>query len=429
MTFDLKLIDTEGIFLNKKFTNGCQVLMEKLPWFLSTSIGIWIKVGSKYESKTERGMSHLIEHLLFRGSKNRSAQEITDYIELVGGEINACTERELTCYSVKVLHDDVLRGIELLYDLVTNPLFNEEHIAKEKEIVLREVEEHEEDYHSCVHDLLIENMISGPLGYPIYGDKTTLNIINKKQIEHFYNQYYIPENMVISIAGNFNEDEALQHILKTFGSLSRQNSIKKRTSNHMKKSEMVIKDENVEQIYFCLGIEGLKQTDNDRVAMYVISSILGEGMGSRLYKKVREEAGLAYTIYTYYTLYNELGTFIITGVTTTGNLKPIVEIVKNETKDLYQRRVPEKELAMAKAKLKGNYYSNLEQVVNRMIRIAKLNDWHNRHFTIDEEVQMIEQVTVEDVMRVSKRLFFHDKWSLAIIGSGLSTSKKGELQL
>ncbi|OLN29404.1 M16 family metallopeptidase [Desulfosporosinus metallidurans] len=424
MSYDIKFDDINSIYAKKIFPNKCQLLIEKLPWSFTTSIGVWVKVGSKYDKEDEKGLSHLIEHLLFRGTQNRSAQEIVNYMESVGGEINAFTERELTCFSVKILKGDVQRGIELLYDLVAKPLFNDEDIAKEKEIVKREIEEQEEDYHLRVHDLLIKNMYPNSLGYHIYGDKKNLDNLSKEKIENFYRKFYIPENIAISVTGNFDESLIEDLVKRTFASLP---------TSHFSPNQLIVPtikrnlsffEKDVEQTYFCLGTEGLKQTDPDRVIMFVISSLLGEGMSSRLYKKVREEFGLAYTIYSYYTLYVETGAFLITGITQNGQLKSVLEILKNELYNICNFKVSKEELNMAKAKLQGNFFFNLEQVANRMIRLSKLNDWHGRHYSITEELKMIEIISIDDVVRVADRLFKSDNWNLSIIGRNLEINLK-----
>lgn len=422
--YDIKFNDINSTYGKKVFPNMCQLLIEKLPWSFTTSIGVWVKVGSKYEKDEEKGLSHFVEHLLFRGTQNRSAQEIVNYIESVGGEINAFTERELTCYSIKLLNGDVQRGIDLLYDLVTKPLFNNEDISKEKEIVKREIEEQEEDYHLRVHNLLIENMFPNSLGYPIFGNKKVLDQISKEQIESFYRKYYIPQNITISIAGNFEENLIIDQVQRTFASLETGHSSTENLIIPTIKSNLNFLEGDVEQTYFCLGTEGLKQTDPDRVIMYVISSILGEGMGSRLYKKVREEFSLAYTIYSYYTLYEETGAFSIIGITKNGYLNSVLEIIKQELISICNFEVLNEELAMAKAKLKGNFFFNLEQVVNRMIRVSKLNEWHAKHYSIREEIEMIEKILIDDVIRVANRLFKIDNWNLSIIGKGLNDNVK-----
>ena len=423
--YDIKLTDHGRKYFKKVFPNKCQLIMEQIPSFFTTSIGVWIKIGSKYEKQIEKGISHLIEHLVFCGTQNRSSYDIVNHIESVGGKIDACTERELTCFSIKLLQEDVLRGLELLHDLVTKPNFSENSLSKEKEIILREIQEGEENYQLSVHDLLINNMFGNSLGYPIYGDKESLNKITLEEIQDFYNNYYVPENIVISVTGSFEKNSVYQKIKESFGSLTcnkRKNDERVYISGV--KRDILYHHENTEQTYFCFGTEGLKQTDKDRVVMYIISSILGEGMSSRLYKKIREEAGLAYTIYSYYTLYAETGAFIITGVIENDKLQETIDIIKLELNNICNGDVSIQELKTAKAKLKGNFFFNLEPVENAMIRLAKLNDWHSRHFTISEELSMIEDVTLNDIKRVAQRLFKNDNWNLAVIGNYSNSVRK-----
>jgi predicted Zn-dependent peptidase len=427
--FDLKLTDGRRTYYKKTFHNKCQIIVEQIPSFFTVSIGVWIKIGSKYEKINQKGISHLVEHLLFCGTQNRSSQDIVNHIESVGGKIDACTERELTCFSVKLLKEDISRGMELLFDLVTSPNFYKESINKEKEIILREIEEGEEDYQLRVHDLLIENMFPNSLGYPIYGDKESLNKIDIEQIQQFYKDYYIPENIVIAATGDFEGNNVLGIVEKTFGSMANKQCEYSLLKIPEVKPNVLYHRENTEQTYFCLGTEGLKQTDEDRVVMYIISSVLGEGMSSRLYKKIREEAGLAYTIYSYYTLYAETGAFIITGIISNEKLHKAIDIIKVELDSICSGDISNEELNMAKAKLKGNFFFNIESVENAMIRLAKLNDWHGKHFTISEELKMIERVTLNDVIRVAKRLFQNNKWNLAIISNDSNSIKEGDMSI
>jgi predicted Zn-dependent peptidase len=427
--FDISISDNGRQYCKKVFPNQCQLLLEKIPSFFTASIGVYVKIGSKYEKPSQKGISHLIEHLVFRGTQNRTSQDIVNYIESVGGKIDACTERELTCFLVKLLKEDIIRGIELLFDLVTKPNFCEESLNKERKIVLREIEEGKEDFQLSVHDLLIKNMFHDSLGYPIYGDETSLCNINMTQIQQFYQEHYVPANITISITGNFDENYVLETIAKTFGALSGESCNYRSVCIAEVRQNLVHQYEKTEQTYFCYGTEGLKQTHPDRVAMYIISSILGEGMSSRLYKKIREEAGLAYTIYSYYTLYAETGAFIMTGVISNGKLKETIDIIKTELTGICNGNISFKELNMAKAKLKGNFYFNLELVENTMIRLAKLNDWHGRHFTIGEELRMMEAVGIDDVIRVAQRLFQNQKWNLAVIGNDNNDIGKGDISI
>jgi len=221
--------------------------------------------------------------------------------------------------------------------------------------------------------------------------------------------------MIISVAGNCNAEEIIKVLGKTFGSLEGSTRETVEFERPAYEKNRVQKNYEIDHTYFCLGVQGLKQKDDDRVAMYAISSILGEGMSSRFYKEIREEYGLAYTIYTYYTLYAEAGTFAIAGICSNEDLEQITELILKQIKNLINVTVPQQELDRAKAKLKGNFYINLESVENRMIRLAKLEDWHGRHFTIGDELEMLNAVSATDVQRVSKKLFHDKPWVEAMV--------------
>ena len=282
-----------------KLNNGTRVVMEKIPYVNSVSIGVYVNTGSINEDKNQNGISHFIEHMLFKGTLGRTGKEIAQTIDNIGGQINAFTEKECTCFYVRVLDKHLLTAIDILSDMINNPKFSDYDIENEKKVILEEIKMYLDSPEDLVYDLLDEIMFNGtPLSLPILGTKKTLLNLNKDIILKYYRKHYIPQNMVISIAGNFNPSETLNMLNYYFNMESKCCNTDKLYNNVPRfEQKLKGKKKDIEQLNFCLGMEGVKRGDENLYSLLVVNNVFGGSISSRLFQKIREDKGLAYSIY------------------------------------------------------------------------------------------------------------------------------------
>ena len=303
------------MYTKHTLSNGIRVVMEDIPYVNSVSIGIWVENGSKDEDKHENGISHFIEHLLFKGTVNRSSKEIAETIDNIGGHINAFTSKEYTCYYVKVLDNHINIAVDILADMLNNSLCKEEDIFKEKSVICEEIKMYHDSPEDLVYELLSETMFENTsLALPILGTEESLKYINRKAIVNYFNSHYIPCNIVISVAGNIDIKETLKLLEYNFGDFNiEHNNSPINSHDYMfkfkKKINGIVKD--TEQLNMCLGMEGIAIGDDNIYPLCIMNNVFGGSMSSRLFQRIREEQGLAYSVYSHPSSYKETGSFTI----------------------------------------------------------------------------------------------------------------------
>ncbi|NMA34541.1 MAG: insulinase family protein [Clostridiaceae bacterium] len=406
--------------MHRKFTlkNGVRVVCERIPHVRSVSAGIWVKTGSRNENAKNNGISHFVEHMLFKGTETRSAAQIAECIDNIGGQLNAFTGKECTCFYAKTLDEHIGIALDVLSDMFFNSVFDKRDIALEKQVILEEISMYEDSPEELVHDLLSETVWGGSsVGYPILGTKSSLKNINRRMILEYMDERYVQPNTVISVAGNFEEDRLEALLDKYFGGWEPKNGRDGETRQIEFRPEISIKEKDTEQVHICLGFEGVKTGDDDMYPLLAVNNILGGGMSSRLYQKIREEKGLFYSVYSYPTAYMDTGLFTIYAGMKPENLKEVTNLIEEEVEDIRSNGITQAELERTREQMKGNYILGLESTSSRMNSIGKSELLLGYIYTPDEILEKISSVTMDDIGRIISRIFGSDRKGVSVVGN------------
>ncbi len=397
--------------------NGLTIIGEEIPYLKSISLGVWINAGSRIEDDKISGVSHFIEHMLFKGTKNRTSKDIASEIDNLGGQINAFTSKECTCYYVKLLDSHIDIGIDILSDMVLNPLFDKDDIEKERLVILEELKMYEDSPEDLAYDLLIENIYKGdPLGMNIIGTEKSLEGIGRKEIVEYFEKYYVPNNSVISVCGNFDFEEMINKLEEKF-----KNWDSKEVNIEVDKAKFtpcsIAKNKDTEQVNIAVSLEAIGVEDIKEVyALSVINTVFGGSISSRLFQKIREEQGLVYSIYSSQSLYKKCGEVGIYASMSKENLKQVYKMILDEIKDLKKNYLTDKEIKESKEQLKGSYILGLESTSSRMMSIGKSMLLNRQVRDTDEILKLIDEVEKETINRVIDKVFNLDKLGICIVG-------------
>jgi predicted Zn-dependent peptidase len=405
----------------KKYTldNGIRVVMEDISYVNSVSIGVWVDNGSIKEDKHINGISHFIEHMLFKGTSNRTAKQIAETIDNIGGQINAFTSKEYTCFYAKVIDSHLPIAIDVLADMINNSLFSEEDIEKEKSVVIEEINMYEDSPEDMVYDLLAETMFENTsLSLPILGTVDTLNNITREKLIDYFDNNYTVENLVISIAGNIKVDETIELLEKKFGILKHTSDKNNNIADSIKFTQKIRgKYKKTEQLNFCIGMEGIPCGNDDIYPLLVLNNIFGGSMSSRLFQKIREEKGLVYSVYSHPSSYKNTGTFTIYAGLSPKQIYNVVNIIKNDIEELKLNLITIDELEKSREQLKGNYILGLESTSSRMAEIGKSELTLGEIYSPKEILEKIDKVTLEDVKETIDKIFNYNKFNIAYVGN------------
>jgi predicted Zn-dependent peptidase len=404
------------MYQRKTLPNGLRIICETIPHVHSVSLGVWVAVGSRFEDPYYNGISHFVEHMFFKGTKKRTTKQIAETIDAVGGQLNAFTTKEYTCFYAKVLNQHFQLGIDLLADMVTNSVFAPVEIEKEKQVILEEVKSFEDSPDELIHDLFVSAVLKGhPLGWTILGSPQTIERIDRKAILSFLKQHYTPDNIVFAVAGNIEIEQIVAEVEKLFSSLK---GTKEQTMPPIPalEPEFIVKTKETEQVHLCVGTRGISRKDVFKYPVFLLDSILGGSASSRLFQQLREERGLVYATGSNHSAYKDTGVFSIYAGTSMKNFEQVVALIQEEIRKLKLKPVKEQELSRAKEQLKGNLLLSLESTSNRMSRLAKAELFNDQLLTPEESVAKIEAVTNEEILQITRRLFDGDKLVTAAIG-------------
>jgi predicted Zn-dependent peptidase len=397
--------------------NGIRVVTEKIGYVRSLAIGVWVDVGSRDEKSDEKGISHFIEHMLFKGTKKRTAKEIASSLESVGGILNAFTGREHTCYLARILDEHLNIALDVLADILKNSLLNPSDLEKEKTVIISEIKDLEDSPGDLVHDRLMNDMWQDhPLGRPIMGDAGSILRMTKSKLVGFIKRNYVSPKVVIASSGNLNHQDLVRMIEEKF----RFNQI---DGIPLANRPPVEADQNREvinrktaQTHISLGVPSFSYEDKRRYPALILSNILGGGMSSRLFQSIREKLGLAYNVYTFVDFFEDTGVFGIYLGTHKKNTVRAIELVLKEIKKVRRDSLSRQELSHAKYQLKGNLMLSLESTFNRMNRMAHHELLLNRYVDLDETINAINKVKRNEVIEVAADLFDSDRLSAVILG-------------
>jgi predicted Zn-dependent peptidase len=398
--------------------NGVRVITEAMPHVRSVSVGIWIASGSRRETPEQNGISHFIEHMLFKGTTSRSAEDIARAVDALGGNLDAFTAKELVCFNTKVLDQHLAQAFDVLADLVLNPMFREEDIEKEKGVILEEIKMEADSPDYLVHEIFSSNFWKDhPLGKPILGTPQSVRRFDSTMIRDFYRSVYSPANLVVTAAGHLTHEGLAALVNRYFAALppgpaEPQDPL---PSTH---ARIALRNKkSLEQVHLCLGVPSYPLPHHERFACYVLNTLLGGGMSSRLFQNIRERQGLAYAVFSELNPYRDTGCLSIYAGTSIESARQVVESITTEFRQLKGDRVSDEELRRAKDHLKGSLMLGLESTASRMSNLARQEMYFGRFFTLDELVESIESVTAEDVRRIAQTFFDPRQIALTILGN------------
>ncbi len=407
--------------------NGLTVLSERMPNLRSISLGIWLKKGSRHEEERENGISHFIEHLVFKGTKRRSGQEIAKIIDSIGGQIDAFTSKEYTCFYAKVLDEHLRVALDLLSDIVLNPRFDPQDIEKERKVIFEEIRMVEDSPDELVYDLFAETFWRGhPLGRPIQGTLDSVAALSPQHLLGYFRSSYTPGQILVAAAGNLEHEEAVGEIRKAFETLS-DGSRPLPTLAPQECADLTLREkDSLEQVHLCLGVPAFPHDARERYVGYVLNTLLGGTMSSRLFQTIREDRGLAYTVFSSVSSFLDTGYLMVYAATGAEHARQVVELVSAEFRRLKSDPVEAQELRDAKDHLKGSLMLSLESTSSRMSNLAKQDIYFGRQFSLEEILGGIEAVTAGDVQDLARRMFDARRCTLAALGrlSGLRIERQ-----
>jgi len=396
--------------------SGLTVVTERVPGIRSVTIGVWVKVGSRHEREGELGLAHFLEHMMFKGTKNRDARAIALSLESVGGHLDAFTSKEYSCYYSRVLDEFVPQAVDVLSDILINSVFEPDKIELEKQVVLEEIKSLNDTPDDLIHDLFTKTIWDGhPLGTPILGTDSTITKFNRDIISRFNRNMYTADRVVIAAAGNVSHDELLALVEKhfTFPEKGWTRNDAPPPNSEARESFTAMK---ISQTHICLGCPTFPFKHKDRYPLLALNAILGGGMSSRLFQIVREEKALAYNVYSYIDFLRDAGLFGVYLGVDPSHAQKAVDLVKEEILRLGRDGITREELDGVKSQLKGNLIIGLESTSNRMNRLAKLEIYLNEYNPLEKTIKEIDSIEADDIVRLAREIINPDRFSITLLG-------------
>jgi predicted Zn-dependent peptidase len=396
--------------------NGIRIVTERMPHVRSVAVGVWVETGSRHEPAERGGMSHLIEHLVFKGTASRTAEAIARAMDSVGGQMDAFTTKEYTCFYVQVLDEHLALAVDLLTDILLHPLFDAEELEREKSVVLQEIKMVEDTPDDLIHDLFAAHVWDGhPLGRPILGRREAVQAYDREVVHRHFEQHYVPPRIIIAVAGNVTHDRVVDLFAAGFDGFARPDGRCDTPAPPMRPGVNIV-PKDLEQVHLVLGFPGLPHAAPERYALFLLNDIIGGSMSSRLFQEVRERQGLVYSIHSGVQAFSDTGTLYVYAATDAPNFARVLKSILKEIRSLKKDGVSADDLRRAKDHLKGSLMLSLESTSSRMNRLAK----HEMHFgsflTLDEMLRAIDAVKHEDVQALVSELLAEERFALTTYG-------------
>ena len=396
--------------------NGIRVITETVNHVQFMSMGFWVGVGSRYESEKQWGITHFIEHMLFKGTEKRTADQISGAVDAVGGQLNAFTSKENTCYYIKTLTEDFPLAVDVLSDMFLNSRFDNEEIAKEREVIIEEIKMYEDTPDDQVHDLMSANLWPDhPLGRAILGTEESIAAFDHDMLKDYMKQYYTGSNIVVSVVGNISHKQVVDAIQEVLGGIPKGKPNQYAIADRAKAGVNCYYKE-IAQSQICVAMPGVAKEDDRLFPLSILNTYLGGGMSSRLVKKIREEEGLAYSVYSYNGSYTDTGAFVISVGTRPENCQRVIDIILEELEDVRRNGITQDELDKSFSQLKGSLYMGLETVNSRMNKLGRSLLIYDRVITPEENVDDLSKVTVEDVKALAGDMFRRENLQITVLG-------------
>ncbi|MGA2686881.1 MAG: pitrilysin family protein [Candidatus Korobacteraceae bacterium] len=398
--------------------NGLTILTEKMDHIRSVSIGIWVKSGSRHEDPNVNGISHFVEHMVFKGTSSRSAEDIARQVDSIGGNMDAFTGKETICFNVKVLDEHLPVAVDILSDMVLHPVFDVNEITRERGVILEEIKMDEDNPDYLVHEIFTQNFFKGhPLGKPILGTKETVRRFDQEAIWGYYGGKFSPGNMIISAAGNLNHKEFVDLLRQRFEQLPVGSNGWHDTPPKINSRIILRNKKALEQVQICVGVPSYSISHERRYVTYILNTLLGGGMSSRLFQNVREKQGLVYSIFSELNPFRDTGMLSVYAGTSRESAPKVVQSIVHEFRELKTQPISEEELKRAKDQLKGSLMLSLESSTARMSNLARQEMYYDHFFTMDEIIDRIQAVTVEDLLQSANELFQPQLIAVTVLGN------------
>ena len=417
---------TESAIVREVLPNGLRLLTERMPHVRSVSIGVWLARGSRHEPQEQSGIAHFVEHMLFKGTATRTAEDIAQAIDSVGGQMDAFTAKEYASYYIKVLDDHLAFAVDVLSDIVMNPRFSPDDIEREKKVVVEEIKMVEDTPDDLVHELFTENFWADhPLGRPILGTKDTVESLNGQALQTYFGGVYTAPNLIVAAVGNVSHERVRDLVARAFEKLPTEAAPIVDAPPRVVPCT-IIRNKELEQSHVCLGTSGYQQDHEERYSSYVMNTVLGGSMSSRLFQNVREKRGLAYAVFSGLSAYRDTGSMTIYAGCANDAVGELIDVVITELRRMKDEPLGDAELRRAKDHLKGSLMLNLESTSSRMSHIARQEIYFDRQFGLDETLEGVEKVTTGDIQRVAHDLFSSDALAATVLGAvnGLKISRE-----
>lgn len=409
---------TQSVYNKTVLKNGVRVISETIPYVRSVSIGIWANVGSRDETADKNGISHFLEHMVFKGTKKRGVREIARSIESLGGYLNAFTTKEHTCFYARVLDEHVAHAMDVLSDLVLNATFRKEELEKEKLVVLEELKNAEDDPQDMIHEYFERALFPNhSLGYPVIGNEANLRRFQREDLQAYVAAHYQPGNLIVAAAGNVEHRDLVRLAEKSFRNVTMRDALPRRAGTPRVRRKHTYKEypRSINQAHVCLGTVGYGIKHRNRYPLLVLNALLGEGMSSRLYQTIREKHGLAYSVFSYVTMVSDTGVFGAYIGTDKKNISNSIELIHRELHKLKTRMVSKSELARTKSQIKGTMMLGLENMSGRMMRLGTSELYFQAFPSLDSVLRKVDAVTAESIQAVANDLFDQSEFSVVVI--------------
>jgi predicted Zn-dependent peptidase len=395
---------------------GLRLITETMPQVRSVTIGVWLTRGSRHETDERGGIAHFVEHMLFKGTDTRSAEDIAQAIDSIGGQLDAFTAKEYASYYIKVLDEHVPLAVDLLADIVRRPAFAADEIEREKKVILEEIKMVEDTPDDLVHELFTQHFWEGhPLARPILGSPETVEALSRATLIDYFGRAYVAPNMIIAAAGNLDHGRVRQLVLDAFEGLGAAGDVPDGPAPRVS-PQVITRAKELEQSHLCLGTNSYPQSHEDRYVSYILNTVLGGSMSSRLFQNIREKRGLAYSVFSGLSAYRDAGNITIYAGCANEAVGEVIDLCVDELKTIKRTLVSDSELRRAKDHLKGSLMLSLENTSSRMSHLARQEIYFDRHFGLDETLAGVEAVSTGDLQRVASDLFSNGSLAATVVG-------------
>jgi predicted Zn-dependent peptidase len=411
---------SKGDIRRSEHESGMRLVTERMPTVRSVTLGVWVSVGSRDEPERIAGASHFLEHLLFKGTKKHTAQDIAEAFDAVGGDLNAYTGKEHTTFYARVLDRDLPMAVEYLCEMLQTSVLRPADVDAERQVILEEINMHEDAPDELVHDMLSRTLWPhDPLGRPVLGTVRTITDMNRDQVRRFWKKHYVPGNFIVAAAGNLDHEELSRLVTENMDTgpevAPGWGPVRKGQHPPESSGDVAVRGRPTEQAHICVGAPGLPRSDPRRYAFGVVNDAIGGGMSSRLFQEIREKRGLAYSVYSYHALFAETGEFAIYAGTTPSKAQEVLDIIEHELEAVAEKGVTDNELDRAREHLKGSTMLALEETSGRMSRLGKSELAHGEILSLDDVIERIDAVTADDCRAIAAEVLTRPR-ALAVIG-------------